>query len=183
MHDFSDLEGLRLAVNIEKRGVDFYRQAKDNTHNPEHKLLFGFLMQEEVNHAAKFEALYNALKQNRNAGDEDYLFDENVSRYLQVLVETHVFPQDNLFVADPDMANGVLETGWKTQIPGQAHANELTAKSILRIALLAEKDSILFYDEMMKNARFPEAKQVFAELKAEEQSHVEKLQELIRTLS
>lgn len=173
---------MRIALNIEQKGVEFYRQAYDRTGNPEHKLLFSFLMQEELNHAAKFEAIYKTLKQKKHASDEDYLFDADVSRYLQVLVETHVFPQNNLFVNEPEIANGVLETGWKTQIPGQTNSNQLTTKSILRLALLAEKDSIIFYDEMMNNARFPEAKQVFAELKAEEQSHVEKLQELIRTL-
>jgi len=179
---FSDLEGLRMAVNIEKKGVEFYREAYDRTSNPEHKLLFSFLMQEELNHAAKFESMYNTIKQNKQADSDDYLFEADVSRYLQILVETHVFPQQDLLVNEPEIANGVLETGWQTQVPGQNHSNQLTTKNILRIAFQAEKDSVLFYDEMMKNARFPEAKQVFAELKAEEQSHIEKLQELIRTL-
>jgi hypothetical protein len=35
---------------------------------------------------------------------------------------------------------------------------------------------------MMNNAKFPEAKTLFAKLKAEEQVHVEKIQDLIRTL-
>ncbi|BBB90823.1 MAG TPA: ferritin family protein [Methylomusa anaerophila] len=182
MNYFSDLEGLRMAVNMEKEGVEFYRQAQDRTSNPEHKLLFGFLMQEELNHAAKFESMYERLKQNKQAGDEEYLFDADVSRYLQTLVETHIFPRNNPFINEPDIANGVLETGWQTQIPGQSNAGQLTTKTILCLALQAEKDSILFYDEMMNNAKFPDAKQIFAELKAEEQSHVEKLQELIRTL-
>ena len=58
----------------------------------------------------------------------------------------------------------------------------MNLSTILRIALQAEKDSILFYDEMVKNARFPEAKQIFAQFKAEEQTHVEKIQAMIRTL-
>jgi rubrerythrin len=182
MNYFSDLEGLRLAVNIEKKGVEFYRQAQERTTNPEHKLLFGYLMQEEINHASKFEAMYNTLKEKKNAGDEEYLFDADVSRYLQTLVETHVFPANNPFVNEPEMANGVLATGWQTQTPGKDSTDQQTVKSILWFALMAEKDSILFYDEMMENSRFPEAKAIFAELKAEEQSHVQKLQELIRTL-
>jgi rubrerythrin len=182
MNYFSDLEGLRMAMDIEKQGAEFYRQAHDRTSNPEHKLLFSFLIQEELNHAAKFESMFKKLEQTKHAGDDDYLFDADVSRYLQTLVETHVFPQYNPFINEPEIANGVLETGWQTQTPGQNSASQLTTKTILRLALQAEKDSILFYDEMMNNARFPEAKQVFADLKAEEQSHVEKLQEIIRSL-
>lgn len=171
-----------MAINIEKQGFEFYRRAYDRTTDSQHKLLFSFLMQEELNHSARFESMYNTLKQNKKANDEEYLFDAEVSRYLQVLIETCIFPQYNPFANDPEIANGVLETGWKGQTPGQSRPHQLTTKTILRIALQAEKDSILFYDEMMNNAKFPEAKQVFAELKTEEQTHVEKLQELIRAL-
>ncbi len=182
MSYFSDLEGLRLAVDMERQGAAFYRQAHDGAHDPEQKMLFGFLMREELNHAAKFEAMYSELKANKSAGDEEYFFDADVSRYLQALVETQVFPRDNPFAAEPEMANGVLRTGWQDQIPGQSSSVVLKAKGILQFALQAEKDSILFYDVMMNNAKFPAAKKVFADLKAEEQTHVEKLQELIRTV-
>ncbi len=182
MNYFSDLEGLRLAVDIEKRGAAFYKQAQVRANNPDHKVLFGFLLQEELNHAAKFAAMYNELKANKSAGADEYLFDADVSRYLQVLVETHVFPPEAPLGDESELANGVLKTGWQQQVPGQSGSDGLTARGILQLALQAEKDSILFYDEMMNNAKFPAAKKVFAELKAEEQSHVEKLQELIRTI-
>jgi rubrerythrin len=180
---FSDLEGLRLAVDIETNGYKFYRQAHENAQNEEHKLLFSFLMQEELNHAAKFKSMYENLLKTKAADSDDYLYDPEVSRYLQVLVDTHIFPQNASFKSDPAIANGVLATGWQWQTPGQKNPGSLTAEAILRIALQAEKDSILFYDEMMNNARFPDARQIFAELKTEEQTHVAKLQEMIRTLT
>ncbi len=182
MNYFSDLEGLRLAVAIEKRGAEFYMQAQDNANDPRHKALFAFLLQEELNHAAKFETLYDELKHTKNAGDDQYLFDADVSRYLQALVETQVFPRHGPQPAEPKLAHGVLETGWQHQTPGQPTAGGHTVKSILQLALQAEKDSILFYDQMMANAKFPEAKTLFAKLKAEEQVHVEKIQDLLRTL-
>jgi rubrerythrin len=38
---------------------------------------------------------------------------------------------------------------------------------------------VLFYDELTNNAKFPDAKKIFAQLKAEEQSHVVKIREMI----
>ncbi len=181
MDQFSDLEGLRMAMEIENLGFEFYREAHERAINPKHKLLFSFLMQEELDHSAQFESVYKILIRNKPVNEEDYLYDPEVSRYLQILVETHIFPQRNTFIHDPKIANGVLQTGWQWQTPGQESPNELTLKAILRIALQAEKDSILFYDEMRNSAQFPEAKQIFTELKAEEQSHVEKIQKLIHS--
>lgn len=181
MNYFSDLEGLRIAIDIEKNGFEFYQKAYERTSNLEHKLLLGFLMQEESNHAAQFQAIYEKLKQNKTASDGEYLYDAEVSRYLQVLVEALIFPQNNPFADNPELANGVLESGWQRQTPGENATDKVSLSTILRIALQAEKDSILFYDEMVKNARFPEAKQIFATFKAEEQGHVEKIQAMIRT--
>lgn len=182
MNYFSDLEGLRIAIDIEKNGFEFYQKAYESTTNLEHKLLLGFLMQEESNHAAQFQAIYEKLQQNKTTSDEEYLYDAEVSRYLQALVETLIFPQNNPFANNSDLANGVLESGWQWQTPGENDVDKVSLNTILRIALQAEKDSIFFYDEMVKNARFPEAKQIFAEFKAEEQAHVEKIQGMIRTL-
>lgn len=156
---FSDLEGLRLAVEIETQGYEFYRQAYENSQVNEHKLLFSFLMQEELNHAAKFKSMYDDIKQTKDADSDTYLYDPEVSRYLQVIVEGHIFPRQE-------------NTAWYI---GQLQ----TVEGVLETALQAEKDSILFYDEMMNNARFPQAKEIFAELKAEEQTHVVKLREML----
>lgn len=182
MNYFSDLEGLRIAVEVEKNGFEFYQKAYERTSNPDHKLLLGFLMKEEANHASQFKAIYEKLKQNKSASDEEYLYDAEVSRYIQTLVEALIFPQNNPFANNPEIANGVLESGWQWQTPGENAADKVSLNTILRVALQAEKDSILFYDEMVKNARFPEAKQIFEEFKAEEQNHVEKIQAMIRTL-
>lgn len=181
MNYFSDLEGLRLAMEIENQGFEFYRVAHNRINNPKHKLVFSFLMQEESDHSVQFESIYKVLRQNKSASEEDYLYDPEVSRYLQILVEAHIFPQRDTFIHDSKIANGVLQTGWKWQTPGQECPGQLTTKAILRIALQAEKDAILFYDEMKNNAQFPETKQIFTELKAEEQSHVEKIQRLIHS--
>lgn len=180
MSHFSDLEGLRLAMEIEAQGYEFYRKAHDSSTNPQHQLLFSFLMQEELNHTEKFKHIYESLK-HKDTSEDEYLFDPEASRYLRVLVETRIFPSTAIFSNEHELANGILQTGWTYQTPGHS-SSVLTTEAILMFALQAEKDAILFFDEMMTNAKFPEAKKVFAELKAEEQAHVTKLQDLIVNL-
>lgn len=152
---FSDLEGLRIAMSIEERGRDFYRKAYDNARKEEHKAVFMLLMNEEIHHYEIFANLFEQLKQNKTAHTEDYMFDPEISRYLTVLAEGHVFP-------------------------GKPHkeVNFTSITEILETAIQAEKDSVLFYDELARHAKFEDARLVFTKLKAEEQTHIVKLREI-----
>jgi rubrerythrin len=156
---FNDLEGLRIAIEIENRGKAFYCQAYEQATQQAHKDLFLLLMNEEIHHEKAFTDIFNKLKENKEAHSEDYLFDPEVSRYLTVLSEHHVFP---------------AASAAKEKI-----AEFKSVADILQTALQAEKDSILFYDELARNSRFDDAKKVFQILKAEEQEHVVKIREMI----
>lgn len=156
---FSDLEGLRIAISIEARGRDFYQQAYERAQKQEHKDLFLFLKNEEINHYETFSKIYEVIKGRKEAGSDEYLFDPEASRYLTVLADGHIFPtQENAEVQLAEMA---------------------TLRDILTMALQAEKDSILFYDELAQHSKFEEAKKIFLVLKAEEQAHVIKLKEIL----
>ncbi|MEL7632283.1 MULTISPECIES: ferritin family protein [Sporomusa] len=155
---FSDLEGLRIAIDMEARGRDFYKKAYEQAKNQEHKDLFMFLMNEEIYHHEKFTTLYNKLKENKDADASDYLFDQETSKYLTVLAEPHIFPKDKAAQTLPELN---------------------TIADILKAALQDEKDSILFYDALAKCAKFEEARTIFNQLKAEEQTHVVKLREML----
>ena len=48
---FTDLEGLRIAVDMEKRGEDFYRRAARVSKSPEMVALLNELAADEVGHA------------------------------------------------------------------------------------------------------------------------------------
>lgn len=157
---FSDLEGLRIAMEIEVRGQEFYKQAYDQTPKEQDKKYFRLLMEEEVQHYKTFSAAFDSLKEHKEANTEDYLFDPDTSRYLTVLAELHVFP--------------------KTQDAPKVIAELKDVAAILNLAIQAEKDSVLFYDELAQNAKFDEAKQVFLMLKKEEQEHIVKLSKLIQ---
>jgi rubrerythrin len=160
MNMFSDLEGLRIAMAMEARGRDFYDQAYKQSGNSEHKELFLWLKNEEIHHLAKFTALFKTIEGRKEAHTAEYLYDSEASRYLTVIAEEHVFP--------------------KTSYDAAKHVAGLTGiQAILQAAMQAEKDSVLFYDELAKQAKFPEAGETFRLLKNEEQTHVVKLREMI----
>lgn len=156
---FSDLEGLRIAVDIETRGQEFYRQASSYAKKVEHKNLFVVLMNEESQHRETFMKIYNQVKEQKAAFNDDYLFDFDTSRYLTVLSEGHVFPDAN------KSAHKIAELN--------------TIGAVLEVAIQAEKDSILFYDELARHAKFEVARNIFELLKKEEQGHVVKLRTML----
>jgi len=156
---FSDLEGLRIAMSIEASGRDFYQQAYEQAKEDSHRALFLLLKSEEVIHFETFSKIFTEIQQHKDAGSDEYLFDEETSRYLTVLAEGHVFP-----------------TAENSQVK---IAEATTIEEILLMALQAEKDSILFYDELASKSKFTEAKKIFLLLKAEEQTHVVKLRQLL----
>lgn len=159
---FSDLEGLRIAISIEASGRDFYQQAYEQSTDESHKALFQLLKSEEVVHYETFSKIFAKVSENKEAGSEEYLFDEDTSRYLTVLAEGHIFPTAK---------NATVKI-----------AEATTIVEILRMAIQAEKDSILFYDELATHSKFPEAKKIFMVLKAEEQTHVVKLRQILDAL-
>lgn len=156
---FNDLEGLRIAMEIETRGKEFYRQAYEQAVKQEHKDLFLLLMNDEVDHYNTFKKIFTVLKERKEANSDDYLFDHESSRYLTVLAESQVFPRE-------EQAQGMI-------------AGLKTISAILETALQAEKDSILFYDELAKSAKFEDARKIFNTLKTEEQAHAVKIMEMI----
>lgn len=156
---FSDLEGLRIAIEIEARGQLFYQQAYEKAQKDEHKETFLLLKNEEIHHQEKFVKIFNKINADKKAVSAEYGFDPETSKYLSVLAEEHIFPKQSAIPAKLD---------------------ELTTiDAILRMAIQAEKDSILFYDELANKAKFEDAKRIFASLKSEEQTHVVKLREML----
>jgi len=158
---YNDLEGLRIAIEIESRGLEFYRQARDNAVNQKEQDLFSWLMNEETRHEEAFRNMFNQLKDTKEAHSDEYLFDEEISRYLTVLAEFHVFPP--------------------AEKAKQKISELKTLRAILEVSMQAEKDSVLFYDELANNSKFPDAKKVFLALKAEEQTHVVRLRSMIES--
>lgn len=160
---FSDLEGLRIAMAIEERGRDFYQQAFERAKEDSHKELFCRLKNEEIIHFETFSKIFDEVNKKKEAASDEYLFDAETSRYLTVLAEGHIFPTAE---------NAAVKI-----------AEATTIAEILQMAIQAEKDSILFYDELASKSKFEDAKKIFITLKAEEQTHVVKLRKILDSLA
>jgi rubrerythrin len=153
---FNALEVMEMAKDIEKRGKKFYLKHAEATENRDLKELFKKLAQDEQDHYEKFVALTEELRE--DSDEADYLYEEDVSAYFNYLVEYSVFPKD-----DSEESIEALND----------------VEKALKLAIQAEKDSILFYREMCE---FNEGKTIEAvnKLIDEEKDHLRALGKYIK---
>lgn len=149
------IELVQLAINIEKRGMEFYDAAYSSAADSKAKDLYKHLYNEEVNHLGLFTELYNYIKDIVSI-DDDYLFDENVSAYLKSLVEEEVFKTSAL-----------------------KENNKFTLDNIAKEAIKAEKNSILFYTELALHTKDEEVLNILDILIEEEKKHLVELTTLL----
>ncbi|HHY81108.1 MAG TPA: ferritin family protein [Clostridiales bacterium] len=155
-NNFNDLEALEIAIQIENRGHTFYSKAAHLATSDGVREMLEKLAEQELDHASAFQKIYNELSQRKDSLDDTYLYDPEVSAYLKAMAESTIFPSD-------DYLNEFID-GLKD------------ISDVLKIGIQAEKDSILFYAEMIINARYVEAKEAFRRLLKEEKKHLIDLQ-------
>lgn len=151
-HVFSDLEGIRIAIEMERRGESFYRRAAKVSKNPEAVALLVSLADDEMRHQAEFERLYRAEAE---AGMSNEAYDDEANAYLTAIAAEVVFPRGLM---------GLKEVGFEDPT------------AVLNHAIASEKDSILFYSEMQDRTGDEHARQVFSEIIRQERGHMFRLQ-------
>lgn len=163
MKNYSILEAVEVALMMEEEGIRFYALAEKKAGDPEMKKLFSLLGSKEHQHVEIFRRLYGDLAARTSDPDAElWLLDTEVSSYFRALAEATVFP-----------TKGSAETA----IAGLRGVSE-----ILRFALRLEKDSILFYHELLGGAPWPEAKALLEKVIAEERRHVVFIHEKLASL-
>ena len=121
---FNAFEILEMAEQIERNGIKFYRKAAQQASEQNIRRMFLNLADMEAEH----EEVFARMKKQLSAESRELkVFDpENeVVLYLQAMADGHVF--------DPQKNPAELLTG-----------NE-TVQDVLKLAINAEKDSIVFY--------------------------------------
>ncbi|NLU37144.1 MAG: ferritin family protein [Clostridiales bacterium] len=160
--NFNDLEAVKIAIQIEERGEAFYERSIPLVSNDEVKNMLAELAEQERDHAAAFREIYNELVKKERSFDDDYLYDPEVSAYLRSMAESSIFPSDDKL---DEIMQGIKDV-----------------KDVLTIGIQAEKDSILYYTEMIINAKYVEAKEAFRRLLKEEKKHLTDLQTQLNKL-
>ncbi len=152
VENFSILEAVELAVGIEEEGERFYALAAAKTEDQEMKKLFETLREKEVLHKNTFRKLYSEMAEKQGGADASlYLLDPQIAAVFHGYVETAVFPVK----------------GAAAQVIGQCEGPE----DVLRLGMQAEKDSILYYHELLRHSPYPEARELVDRIIAEEHTH------------
>lgn len=163
MRNFSLLEAVEVALMMEEEGIRFYTLAEQKTGDAEMKKLFVFLREKEHQHIETFRRLYSDLAEREGNPDAElWLLDAEVSSYFRAYVEATVFPAKGSAEAAIAGLHGIVD--------------------ILGLALRVEKDSILFYHELLSHAPWPEAKELLEKVIAEERRHLVFIQDKLRSL-
>ena len=117
-YDFTANDVFEMAEQIERNGAIFYRQAADDVSDPDAKNFLSDLAVMEDNHEQTFSGMRKQLTETETA---QTVFDpgNEAASYLKALADTRIF-----FKKDIDTSS---------------------MEAILKAAILAEKDSIVFY--------------------------------------
>ncbi|CAG1771486.1 bacterioferritin [uncultured bacterium] len=158
--NFNDAEALKIAINIEEEGLEFYSILMKSVKDDKAKDIFSKLASAEKKHLALFQKAYLDITSPANPaqGCEDY----TVDLYLKDLVDTGIFTKK-----------------------GEARrlASEIkTDIDALKIGIQAEKDSILYYTEAAKNTKYEAGRKAFEQLTNEEKKHLRILAEQLKAV-
>ncbi len=155
---FSGSELVDIAIGIERSGIAFYDTMAKSTKNNVARDLFKYLADTEREHIKIFQG----MRDEADTWQMPEAYAQEYDAYLRALVDSAIFTEKKMtseMVAEAD--------------------NYIQA---LELAIGAEKDSILFYNEMSKVIS-PRAEVQLNKIITEEKSHLEKLSELKKKLT
>ena len=155
---FSGSELVNIAIGIERSGAAFYDALVKSTRNEASRVIYEYLAVEEKKHIEIFRNMLGSLAY--YTPPETYT--EEYDRYLKALIDSAVFRDDQ---AAREMAQKV--------------SSETEA---IRIAISAEKDSILFYSNLRELVRRSDREAV-DKIIEEERSHLRQLSDLMKGFS
>ncbi len=155
---YAGSEVLQMAVEIERKGKSFYDSVIQSLQNDKAKEVFHFLFDEEVRHEKIFRDMLSKVEKNAEKSVYD---DSEMTLYFRSLIDRKIFPDEE---------------------EGMSMKKEMSDPAIaLRIALSLEKDSILFYNELL-NVTHKKEHKVINQIIKEERDHITRILDLKREL-
>jgi rubrerythrin len=154
--NYSACEIIKVAVEIEKNGFQFYTEAANLTRSNSVSELFRGLAREEIQHQAFFEGLAKLIPCKADDGTTP------PDEYLSAIADASILQQ---------------KRGLKL-----IAEKRLTDQEALDIAVQVEKNAILYYTELLRFVTEKE-KGMVEELVAEEKRHLTKLTSIAKNLT
>lgn len=156
---YSAIEVVEMAIKTEESGMIFYQGAAKKTKNSKLKQLFEFLAGEEIKHKQIFTDLYTTIKDNPQSVPYNW---EEMSLYLKAITESR------FFVGKSKSINLIKEAK--------------TPKKALDFALGFERDTLLFYTEIISIVSAANRRLV-EKIVAQEKNHIRQLQLMKESLT
>jgi len=155
---YSTKELIDIAIGIEETGVYFYSKFKEKFKDESFRQIFQFLADEELKHKGVFSGMLNELKEPEGVFTQEYY------SYLKAIGTTRVFAnKDDIDKIAPTLHNPL---------------------DIIKIAMDAERDSIVWYSELKEIYRNDaKAKDILGHIINEERKHVLTLLDVKEKLS
>ncbi len=147
-------EILEMAVKIEEDGAIFYESLANRTKNKEIEEIYRYLSGEEKDHIAVFKSIYKDIT---GRGFEKAFNEEEANLFLHSLVENRVFK-------DSKEIKKFLE-------------DTSDESSVIELAIQIEKDTILYYYEILEGLEDKE-RNLVKEIINQEKSHIYRLNNL-----
>lgn len=152
---FSAEETLKIASLIEENGEEFYEGMASEADNEELSDLFRELAKEKREHKVKFESM---LGENSSDGRKDLnrqLYGKLEDSYLEVLGDSKVFTP----------ANENIQAAKDAQTRGQ----------LLEVAISLEKDTMLYFYDMLDRAASEYDRRKIENIVKEEKNQIRRL--------
>lgn len=156
---FSAEETLKIAIEIEENGKQFYEGMVPEVEEPELEDLFQDLAVQEVNHKNTFREMLGEAELERGEDINSLLYGSLEDSYLKALADSKIFNPANENIQAAKRAGGRDE--------------------LLTIAISLEKDTILYYYEILELGKSSEDRDLIKKIIEEEKSHVRRLAGLL----
>ena len=147
---FNDVEAVKIACNLDRAGMRFYSAMARRTTDPAVQRVFEGLVHAEQAHLKLFEELQQKLLDDPRR--EAYFDDPELDAYMARLVDTHVFSDEG------EVARLAEDVG--------------TDLEALAVGIRAERDTILFYQELLNATDSQAARDVLQQILTEERRHL-----------
>jgi rubrerythrin len=152
---FSAEETLKIAIEIETNGREFYEEMLEETDDQEINEVFRDLANQEVKHRKTFEEMLGDVETEEGPDLNSLLYGELEDSYLSALADSKVFTPANENIEEARRVDNRDE--------------------LLSIAISLEKDTILYYYEILQNAKNSGDQDLIMDIINEEKSHVKRL--------
>lgn len=148
---YSPIEVIEMAIKTEETGKEFYTNAAKKIKSKPLAELFNFLANEETKHARTYRSLYKIIIQTPQSIPFNW---EEFSLYLKAIT-------DSKFFLGSDKSLSFI-------------TKSKTSKSLLDYAISFEKETMLFYLEIL-NFINKKDKPIVDKIIAQEKEHIKKL--------